>query len=145
VFFLKQEQKLLIEKKKLEDSLFLLPKDQNQIIFEKELMEKEAESLQSKKLEFLSNIKELEIAISELKKGFFNCPVCDSVLTKEQITKKIKDKTNDLLKIKENLALIQLEITNNQKIKLQLKEEEEKLKENTFILQKIKKIETDDN
>ncbi|MDD3244873.1 MAG: SMC family ATPase [Candidatus ainarchaeum sp.] len=144
VFFKDQEQKLLIEKKKLEDSLFLLPKDQNQIIFEKELMEKEAESLQSKKLEFLSNIKELEIAISELKKGFFNCPVCDSVLTKEQITKKIEDKTNDLLKIKENLALIQLEITNNQKIKLQLKEEEEKLKENTFILQKIKKIETDD-
>lgn len=139
-FYKNQESKLLQEKKQLENKLQKLSKDKTQIDFEKKLMDTEYDSLHSKKLEYLNQIKELNTAISELKKGFFNCPVCDSVLTEKQISEKLISKTEDLKTTKENLNKILEELENNSKIKKQLKEEEEKIRTNDLVLENITKL-----
>jgi DNA repair protein SbcC/Rad50 len=138
-FYNNQEFKLLEEKKQLEHKLQKLSKDKTQIEFEKKLMDTEYDSLHSKKLEFLNQIKELNTALLELKKGFFNCPVCDSVLTEKQISEKTLSKTEDLKQTKENLNKILEELENNSKIKKQLKDDEEKIKTNDLLLENIKK------
>lgn len=139
-FYKNQESKLLEEKKQLEDKLQKLSKDKIQIEFEKKLMDAEYDSLHSKKLELLNQIKELNTALLELKKGFFNCPVCDSVLTEKQISEKILSKTEDLKQTKENLNKILEELENNSKIKKQLKDDEEKIKTNDLLLENITKL-----
>lgn len=82
----------------------------------------------------------LKKAITELEKGFFNCPVCDSLLSKEQQEQKLKEKKTLLLIVKENLQtlsqlLLQLDTQNKN---LQKKEQEVKINETN--IQKIKDL-----
>jgi len=71
-----------------------------------------------KRLSLLSNLTELEKSISELKKGFSKCPVCDNPLSKEEIIIKLKEKEDDAVKTKHDLQTINQELS-----KLKIEEE----------------------
>ena len=89
---------------------------------------KEIENKQSLKkqdrISLLSSLSELEKSISELKRGFSNCPVCDSQLSKEEITFKLKQKEEQEVSAKKDLDAINIQLVD-------LKKEDELLDKST--------------
>ncbi len=67
------------------------------------------------RISLLSSLSELEKSISELRRGFANCPVCDSPLSKDEITFKLKQKEDQEIDIKKDLETINLQLINLKK------------------------------
>lgn len=113
---------------------------------EKEELDLVIQNVNQSKLEKLSQLKELNKSIEELKKGFSKCPVCDSQLPKEQIDQKLKTKeslenetrksleviesnSKDLLIKKNNIAIQEKKSQENEALKQRLEEMLKKEKE----------------
>jgi len=80
------------------------------------------------KITISSLISELDKSISELKKGFLKCPICDSQLSREDIQKRLISKNETLMLQKQNMETIINEI-------YQLKQKEDEI-EKQIIKQK---------
>ncbi|HOW29212.1 MAG TPA: SMC family ATPase [archaeon] len=138
-FYLEQQDLLNTEQKALE--LKKIQLDINKINAEKTELELKISEMQLNIAEKTAIINDLKKSIIELKKGFSNCPVCDSKLSKEQITLKLNEKQNQ--EKQESTQLLNLNDILKQQLtrKEELKIQEKKAQENEIVIQKILEIE----
>ncbi|MEI8364410.1 MAG: SMC family ATPase [archaeon] len=92
----------------------------HETILTKKSIEEQLSLIKQKRITSLSIISELEKSISELKKGFSKCPICDNQLSKEDIQKKQLSKEEELKTNKQYLEVTTKEID-------KLKQDEEKI------------------
>ncbi|MCK9292999.1 MAG: SMC family ATPase [archaeon] len=86
---------------------------------ELENLNKDLETIKTTQINLNSITQDLNKAISELKKGFANCPVCDSKLNPEQVTQKLEEK-----ELKSSLVFKQLQDIKDNLLSLNKKKQE---------------------
>lgn len=111
--------------------------DLSKHILEKETTEKKHLELKQKTLELTTQLKEIIKAIEELNKDISKCPVCDSLLTKEQIAIKLKEKQAQKITKTEIISENEKEINQLLILLKKLEEEETKIKENKTLEEKL--------
>ena len=136
-FYSNEIKKLDARNKQFSEQLFKSDIDLEELEKNIELQNNKINNYKEELIKNNSELTTLNKAIIELTNGFAKCPVCDSELTKEQISKKLIEKkenkektTNNINDLKRNILKINTELK-----KLELTKE--KLNNNKLVLEKI--------
>lgn len=122
----------------LKKSIIPVKTPSTSLIEEKEKLNKTESNLKEERIRYTSFLKDVEKSILELSKGFSKCPVCDSSLSKEQLSEKLSLKKNNLKEFNEKLINVNNQIISLEKEKKELEVEEKNFEKNKIIDEKIK-------
>lgn len=138
ISFLEKEIVNFKQKKELEEkNLFVYEFSLDQVRLKIEDKEKEISLIKDKNFKVLSEINLLEKSLKELNKGFSKCPVCDSVLDASQIQSKILEKNNSLDAFRKELITCKSSLLELNKQLIYFKNNLRKLENNEIILKNI--------
>ncbi len=140
LFYQKQEEILKNKIKDIDAKKHPINLDEKQIKQEIVLLKETKEKQQQQELLIRTNKQTIKTSITELEKGFFKCPVCDSEIKEEDLKTKLEDKKQQLKELQEKHTQTQEDLKKTFQELLEKELLEKKIIENNNLQNQINEI-----